>query len=177
MKRFFCIAMALCLTAAAPKEPAFDWHVGLELKSNECVMANAFEGPGETKVSLFGGDMDKAMVMFIDNELWNAVDRQKYAAVIQLDAARYEVTGVGGQAGKDNGIAFALPPGMLADLQRANVMRIEINGQLADELSLRGTRQAVAMFANCMLNARIGPPKPEPAPTPHGNIPLDPFAH
>lgn len=177
MKRISCIAMALCLTAASPKEPSFDWHVGLELKSNECVMGNVFEGPGDTKFSMFGGDMDKAIVLFIDNELWTARDGEEYTTTIVLDGKRYEVKASGGQAGKDNGIAFALPPGMLADLQRANVMRIEINGQLADELSLRGTSQAVAMFANCMLNARIGPPNPEPAPTPHGNIPLDPFAH
>ena len=180
-RKMTIIALAMYALASATSAQASEFYSEvagwtISRDSDSCSMYMQYEGPGETQV-LFVKSVDGTYGLAIANNQWSAAEGNQYKI-------RYILNGKTYTGGKDIGMKSGIAGGFMSffgrdfekDLVLGSSLHIELDGNLIDRLSLKGTGAAVTAINRCLVRVRAYIAAADREKKKWGDLPVDPFA-
>lgn len=150
------------------------WEVFRDEKS--CGMTRDYDVPGETQMTVISYPAGDIRIM-ITNTGWSAKRDALYDISYQLNGTAYagaKAVGTGDRARK--GFVSTFVADFADDFAKGSVLRVMLDGEEIERLSLTGSGAAMAMVDKCLVDLRTAVSKAEREKERRARLPKDPFA-
>lgn len=150
------------------------WEVFRDEKS--CGLTRDYDVPGETQMTVISYPAGEIRIM-ITNTGWSAKRDALYDISYQLNGTAYagaEAVGTGDRTRK--GFVSTFVADFADDFAKGSILRVLLDGEEIERLSLTGSSAAMAMVDKCLADLRTAVSRAEREKERRARLPKDPFA-
>lgn len=133
------------------------WDVFEADDGSYCGMVMSYEGKGSTNLS-YAIEIEGSVLIAVTNYGWSTEKSKTYDLSFEFDKYTYDVVGVGLNDAVPKGFGIGLDaesgPKITSEFSGSSGFRILMGDQVVDDLSLKGTSEALARVKACVTKIR-----------------------